>query len=439
MTQVATTVTPMTDDEVIRLLGTGPGSIMVPNEDHSKNPPVKNNFFGAPGAVDTAFLDTPGKPGNDNEEGEEPAGAGNPPPAGAPTAATPPAGDPAEGAPDLSFLNPANEGDEPGAAAAAAELGAEDAIPGKTSSIVQLTKKFMDKKLLVPFEGEEDITKYKLSDYEELWEMNIQKLQQDNLAKVEEEFISQLPEEFHHIYAYVAHGGTDLKPLLKALTASEEIKAIDITNEYGQEQVVRAYLQAKQFGTAPQIEEEINAYKDRGELAKKAGQFQPSLKAMQDSVIQQRVAYQQQIQKVREEESRKYAQNLHSIISKGDLNGVPLDPKTKDVLYNGLTQAVYPSQAGGHTNLLGHLLEQNQWVTPNHGLIAEVLWLLQDREGYHAKVKEIAKRATEEKVMRTLKNAEADKKGASSTETDEPGAGRSQKPSVQRKRNIFER
>jgi hypothetical protein len=57
--------------------------------------------------------------------------------------------------------------------------------------------------------------------------------------------------------------------------------------------------------------------------------------------------------------------------------------------------------------LLGHLLEKYQYVEPNHGLIAEALWLLSDPDGYRGKVREQAKVETTEKVVRQLKTEQA--------------------------------
>jgi hypothetical protein len=77
------------------------------------------------------------------------------------------------------------------------------------------------------------------------------------------------------------------------------------------------------------------------------------------------------------------------------------------MLYAGLVQPQYPSISGRPTNMLGHLLEKYQYVEPNHGLIAEALWLLADPESYKTKIKEQGQNAQNEKTVRMLKTEEA--------------------------------
>ena len=125
----------------------------------------------------------------------------------------------------------------------------------------------------------------------------------------------------------------------------------------------------------------------------------------------------------------------------GELGGVKLDKKTQGLLYSGLVQPNYPSISGKPTNLLGHLLEKYQFVEPNHGLIAEALWLLADPNGYKTKIKEQGGRAAVEKTVRALKTEEQ-RKITSSTPTDEderPRKTQQQKTIARNNGNIFRR
>lgn len=291
--------------------------------------------------------------------------------------------------------------------------------PGASSTITQITKGLIEKGIFVPFEGEEDLKNYKTKDYEELIEMNLKKIKDDTVQEVQQELFESWPEEMQYAAQYIANGGRDLKSLFQALSASQEIAEMDVSEETSQEQIVRAYLQATKYGTAAEINEEVDALKDRGDLEKKAKQFQPKLKSMQDQIVQQRVQYQAQQQQERIKHSQMYAQNVYKTIEKGNVNGIPMDVKTQELLFNGLTQPVYPTAQGTNTNLLGHLLQKYQWVEPNHELISEVLWLLADRDGYHAKVKETVKKEVDTKVMRHLKDAAAAKGAGNDTSDDD--------------------
>ena len=109
--------------------------------------------------------------------------------------------------------------------------------------------------------------------------------------------------------------------------------------------------------------------------------FKPKLDAMQQDLLNQRLAEQETQAKLRAEQSQNYIDSVYTALEPGELGGLKIDNKVQNMLYSGLVQSNYPSINGKQTNLLGHLLEKYQWVEPNHGLIAEALWLLADPDG----------------------------------------------------------
>lgn len=441
MTQTATKVTTVSDQDIDAILGTGASSIMVPGEKANTKP----SFFST--KIDTTFIDNPNPGASEGgaEEAEEEPGEGEGAPAGegasakpaTPAAAATPAAKTTP-AVDTSFLDKPEGADGAAEGEEEEEEGA-DGVPSKSTGLAKLTAAFIKKGVIVPFQNEDDLSKYKVKDYEELWDMNLKKIKEEALDETQKAFLASVSPQTRAALEYELNGGTDLKSLYQALSASEQIQELDVTTDKGQESTVRAYLQAIRYGTPDEIEEEINAYKDRGDLEKKAKQAQPKLKGMQDAVINQRLQHQAKVKEQRLEQSRQYEENVYNIIEKADLKGLPLDPDTQGLLYHGLTEATYVSASGGNTNLLGHLLEKKQWNEPDHELIAEVLWLLADRDGYHKKVKETAKKETEGKVLRTLKDAAADKKGSSAEPEDTSGGTRKTVKRDAPKRNMFGR
>ncbi len=340
---------------------------------------------------------------------------------------------------DTSFLDkPDNDGDSKTPVAEASkqldELVNEDVETGddepKTTGrprvtkegIVELTSKLIDKGLIMPFDEDKPIDKYTLQDFEELIEANFQERERKIKEQTPAEFFDALPEELQYAAKYVADGGTDLKGLFRTLAAVEEVKSLDPTDEMDQENIVRSYLHATNFGTRDEIEEEIDAWKDRGDLEAKANKFKPKLDAMQEKLVAQQIAQQEQRRKQQEAQAQHYMSNIYEVLEPGEINGVKLDKKTQAMLYAGLVQPAYPSISGRSTNLLGHLLEKYQYVEPNHGLIAEALWLLADPDGYKAKIKDSAKKETTEKHVRMLKTEQANKlaSGANNEDIDNP-------------------
>ena len=285
--------------------------------------------------------------------------------------------------------------------------------------MIELTNKLIEKGLIMPFDEDKPLDKYSLQDFEELIEANFQERERKIKEQTPAEFFEALPEELQYAAKYVADGGQDLKGLFRTLAAVEEVKQLDPSEESDQEQIVRNYLHATRFGNAEEIEEEIEQWKDRGDLEAKANKFKPKLDAMQDQIMAQKLQQQEKMRKQQEAQAQQYMSNVYQVLEPGELNGMKLDRKTQELLYSGLVHPAYPSISGRQTNLLGHLLEKYQFVEPNHGLIAEALWLLADPDSYKAKLKDSAKKETTEKHVRMLKTEQANKLASGSNSSED--------------------
>lgn len=303
---------------------------------------------------------------------------------------------------------------------------------GRSGGLVELTNKLIEKGLIVPFEGDENVDKYTLKDFEELFEANTK----DKAAKTQEEvsaqFFESLPEELQVAAHYVANGGNDLKSLFRSLAAVEEIRELDVDDEDSQEQIVRSYLHATQFGNADEIEEEIEAWKDRDELGNKAKKFKPKLDAMQEQIVARQLQQQESMRKQQQQQAAIYTDNIYKALEPGELNGLKLDKKTQSELFGGLTQANYPSMSGRPTNLLGHLLEKYQYAEPNHALISEALWLLKDPDGYRNKVREMGKKEAVAETVRQLKTEQSNKLTSNTSTSDDDNNNRKKTGGVPR-------
>jgi len=314
---------------------------------------------------------------------------------------------------------------------------------GRPTGIVSATKSLIDKGLLLPFDDDKKIEEYTTEDFEELIVANFEQMQNNMQTAMPQEFFGNMPEEMQQAYHYIANGGTDLKALFGALASSNEMKELDVTKEEHQKYAIRAYLSATNYGTPEEIEDEIYSLEDRGELEKKAKQFKPKLDAMQQQIINQKLAEQERQASLRAEQSQKYIDSVYQALEPGELGGLKIDNRTQNMLYSGLVQANYPSINGKQTNLLGHLLEKYQWVEPNHGLIAEALWLLSDPSGYKDQVKSIGSKEEKVKTVRSLKTEQATRSVINQASSQQPDANRiapKRNNSIKRqKRNFFGR
>jgi len=382
-----TTTVQQADINIDELLGTpGAENIMLPEDKKEEKP----NIFSRK-EVDLSFLD---KPEEDDETETQSDAKAN-------AAKKTPEQVSKEGTEVLEDILSTETSDDEG----------QETIKkgGRPSAVVELTNKLIEKGLIVPFDGDEDLSKYSIKDFEELFEANNKEKAEKLKEEVSAEFFDSLPEELQVAAHYVANGGGDLKSLFRSLAAVEEIRELDVDDENGQEQIVRSYLHATNFGTADEIEEEIEAWKDRDELGSKAKKFKPKLDAMQEQIVARQIQQQEQLRNQQQKQAQLYMDNVYRTLEPGELNGLKLDKKTQNLLFAGLTQANYPSMSGRQTNLLGHLLEKYQYAEPNHALISEALWLLSDPDGYRSKVREIGKKEATEKTVRQLKTEQTNK------------------------------
>ena len=370
-----TTTVEQVDIDLDNILGTpGAENIMLPEE-------KKPNVF-SQSTVDTTFLDNQDDSSNES------------------TSNTPSFNEVLEDVnPDDASLTPEPSFEEPKKTPGRAKVAKDGTI--------ELVKKLIDAGQIIPFDDEKAIEDYSLNDFEELLQANFEERENKIRQSTPAEFFQSLPEELQVAAKYVADGGQDLKGLFRVLSHVEETFELDTAEPTHQERIVREYLTATNFGTPDEIEEEIDSWKDRDELEAKANKFKPKLDAMQAKVVQQKLAQQEQMKRQQAAQAQAYMQNVYNTLAPGELGGVKLDRRTQELLYSGLVQPNYPSISGRPTNLLGHLLEKYQYVEPNHGLIAEALWLLADPQSYKERIKEQGQKQTVEKTARMLKTEEA--------------------------------
>jgi hypothetical protein len=425
-TKTNTTVEQVSADDLDNLLGMPGAGVanMSPTSDPVPTPdpvePDKPTFF-QKDKVDMTFLDK-------NDPDPEPNPTPDP---------TDPNPDPVDPKPDpvdpTSFENLVDDLDK----------DKDDASKGGRPTLdkggmAQLAKALIEDKVILPFDEEKALDDYTMDDYKELFKVNFQERERAVKESTPKEFFQSLPNELQYAAKYVADGGQDLKGLFKALAASEEAKSFSIETEQGQEAVVRQYLQASNFGDESEIQEEIDSWKDLEKLEDRAKKFKPKLDAMQEQIVQRKIVEQEGKRKQQERASLQYADSIYGVLEKGELNGLKLNQKTQSMLYSGLIQPNYPSVSGQNTNLFGHLIEKHQFVEPNHGLIAEALWLLADPDGYRAEIAKGTKNEVVAETTRTLKTEQSNKNAGTGNEP-EPGEGarQQQRQTIKRPDNNF--
>lgn len=297
-------------------------------------------------------------------------------------------------------------------------------------------KKLIEKKLIIPFEDDKPLEEYTEKDFIELMETNIEERSKDIEAKVQEEFFSSLPKELQMATKYVVDGGTDLQGLFRALLQSNQVQQLDANEPSHQEHIARAYLHATNFGTSEIIEDQIREWYENGTLEKRAKQFKPVIDKMQEEVVNKQLQEQEKFKQQQIEKRKAFIDNIANVLKVGELNGIKIDKKRQEMLFNEMTTTKYQARNGFPTNLFGKLLDDYQWGDkPRYDLIAEALWLLAEPEEYKKAIRESGKKEAAEEAVRKLKMAQESGESNSSMPED-----KSERRTIKRKqRNIFER
>ena len=309
----------------------------------------------------------------------------------------------------------------------------------RIEGISDVFSKLIKDEKIIPFDDDKELDDYTAKDWEELIQANLDEKVNQVRKETPKQFFNSLPEELQIAAKYVADGGKDLKTLFGALSRVEETRELDVKNENDQEQIIREYLGATGYGTAEEIKEEIDIWKDLGKLEQQANKFKPKLDKMQEKVVAKRLQEQEMRKKKQQQASETYMNSVYETLKSGEINEIKLDRKTQSLLYNGLVEPAYPSISGKNTNLLGHLLEKYQFVEPNYPLITEALWLLADPKGYKAKLMEKGESVATEKTVRKLKTAQSQKASSAASVTEGKNTRRSSSRKLPRNKNIFKR
>ena len=246
---------------------------------------------------------------------------------------------------------------------------------------------------------------FKKKDFDELWKSNADAKTKEIADQIPQQFFDSLPAEMQYAARYIQDGGQDMKSLFKALSAVEEVKALDPVKDA--RALAEQYLMAKSFGTQEDITEQLDEWDDLGITEKKAAKFKPELDKMSEQILQGKIAAQSRLKEDQKMQSDFYHENVREALRTEDLSGIRLDKKTQIDLYRGLTDFTYTDSRGKRCTEFEHLLDKIMWKEPDYKLLAEAQWLLKDPAGYKKALNNIAVNASVEETVRTLKTEQA--------------------------------
>ncbi len=302
---------------------------------------------------------------------------------------------------------PGTEGNEPEAVDKAESKG--------KSSLVKFLKKKIEAGQYAPYGGEDgyDDAKEKLEDYlnkfntpqlEDLIDLNQDTRENKTKEEYREEFFNSLPGHLKHVAKYLADGSVDPEDVYASLMRVEQNRKLDPTDITDQEVIAKNYLTLTDFGTAQEIAEQVEEWKEANTLGKKVATFKPKLDAMEE---QQTIAYAQQAEEFKKEQEQAaqwYASSVEEVLRKGEIGGFKVDRKKQEQLYNSLLLDIQPSpRTGQPTNALWRKLEEIQVVKPDFDFFLEIADHILNREQFIGRMKQEGANGQQSKVTKELK------------------------------------
>ena len=155
-----------------------------------------------------------------------------------------------------------------------------------------------------------DETKQSLQDHlmsltheqlEDLIDLNQDTRENKTKEEYREEFFNSLPGHLKHVARYLADGSVDPEDVYSSLLRVEQNRKLDPEDINDQEIIARNYLTLTNFGTAQEIAEQVEEWKEANTLGKRVSSFKPKLDAMEE---QQVIAYAQQAEEYKKEQEQ---------------------------------------------------------------------------------------------------------------------------------------
>ena len=178
-------------------------------------------------------------------------------------------------------------------------------------------------------------------DFEDSEEWLLSKVQETINSKVEE-YKESMPEEIKYLLEN-HEAGVNIYDLIQSDSKQQTYESIDKEklgdNESMQKRLVRDLLSINGFSQA-QIDKKVARYEDAGVLLEEAEEALSTLQDVQKHQKAQMIEQQKQEKQQRIEAHKTWLADLKTHITKKEeiLPGFKLNPKDKDLLYNGITK-----------------------------------------------------------------------------------------------------
>lgn len=273
----------------------------------------------------------------------------------------------------------------------------------KPADLVSMVNELVETGDLFPFEDGAPKT---IEEARELIKLNIAETKKSTIDDVWKQKVESYSPQIQAILHYAEQGGSDVTPLISAISEVERSNNIDLETEEGQSNVISEYLKVSGW-SEEDIKEEIETAKDLGKLKTKAEKFLPKLNEMNQQRIQMLMEEQNEREKHAQEAKERYLSTIKNTLDKDKLGDVKLTRQEKAMIWDGLTDVRHRSWSGQPTNLFFKRLEEMQaGDKADYDHFLEIVYHTLNRGAFKDKLKEEIKTVQTVDTIRKLKTEE---------------------------------
>lgn len=187
---------------------------------------------------------------------------------------------------------------------------------------------------LIPFEGFNEEEEPNEETILELLKHNIN-VQKDVAVQ---QFYDELPETVQRLISFSLNSNSDEEDIVsyaKVLIEKSNISSLNVSDEYDQEQIVRAWYNNEDW-KSEEIEEKVMDLKDAGLLEKEAKRIKPKLDQIAEQIAQRKEDEAAQIREMEIKYKKDYINRLQDLFSKDKIADVSFTNAEKQALLRNL-------------------------------------------------------------------------------------------------------
>lgn len=247
----------------------------------------------------------------------------------------------------------------------------------------------------------------------ELTEESVTKLIEYNLELSNDaainEFVATIPPKAQRILDFSLNATTDAEfdSFLSTLIEENNIKSLDLTNEFDQEKIVRTWYNNEGWSSS-EIDEKIGELKQGALLVKEAGRIKPKLDAKVEEIASKKEEGQRELKQMEVARRQEYLNRVGTMLQKNKVGNLQLsqDEANKLASYMTADQIEIDLPTGGKATMpyLEALISYHR-NSPKANIenLAMATLLLTDREAFDKKYKKMVETTVTNEIVKDLK------------------------------------